>query len=147
MKPLYRFPIMLLMASSPLMASAVTYESSMADRQGLSLTVYEQSQTLVRDTRSVQTGQGRFDLVVQDVSERIQPETLMLESNGRLRLSGATFNTALLTPENLMKAYIGTITGGVITSAFSDAIVFAILIIVLLVRPSGLMGEPETEKV
>ena len=107
MKPLYRFPIMLLMASSPLMASAVTYESSMADRQGLSLTVYEQSQTLVRDTRSVQTGQGRFDLVVQDVSERIQPETLMLESNGRLRLSGATFNTALLTPENLMKAYIG----------------------------------------
>jgi branched-chain amino acid transport system permease protein len=49
--------------------------------------------------------------------------------------------------ESLTKAYIGTITGGVITSAFSDAIVFAILIIVLLVRPSGLMGEPETEKV
>ena len=40
-----------------------------------------------------------------------------------------------------------TITGGVITSAFSDAIVFGILIIVLLVKPSGLMGEPETEKV
>ena len=37
-----------------------------------------------------------------------------------------------------------TITGGVITSAFSDAIVFGILIIVLLVKPSGLMGEPET---
>ena len=34
-----------------------------------------------------------------------------------------------------------------ITSAFSDAIVFGILIIVLLVKPSGLMGEPETEKV
>ena len=47
----------------------------------------------------------------------------------------------------LTKAYIGTITGGVITSAFSDAIVFGILIIVLLVKPSGLMGEPETEKV
>ncbi len=107
MKPLHRFSLMLLMASCPLMASAVTYESSMADRQGLSLTVYEQSQTLVRDTRSIKTGQGRFGLVVRDVSERIQPETLMLESNGRLRLSGATFNTALLTPENLMKAYIG----------------------------------------
>ena len=49
--------------------------------------------------------------------------------------------------ESLTKAYIGTITGGVITSAFSDAIVFGILIIVLLVKPSGLMGEPETEKV
>ena len=49
--------------------------------------------------------------------------------------------------ESLTKAYIGTITSGVITSAFSDAIVFGILIIVLLVKPSGLMGEPETEKV
>ena len=49
--------------------------------------------------------------------------------------------------ESLTKAYIGTITGGVTTSAFSDAIVFGILIIVLLVKPSGLMGEPETEKV
>ena len=49
--------------------------------------------------------------------------------------------------ESLTKAYIGTITGGVITSAFADAIVFGILIIVLLVKPSGLMGEPESEKV
>ena len=47
--------------------------------------------------------------------------------------------------ESLTKAYIGTITGGVITSAFSDAIVFGILIIVLLgqaVRPDGRTGEP-----
>lgn len=44
--------------------------------------------------------------------------------------------------ESLTKAYIGTI-----TSAFSDAIVFAILIIVLLVKPSGIMGKNEGEKV
>ena len=49
--------------------------------------------------------------------------------------------------ESLTKAYIGTITAGVITSAFSDAIVFAILIVVLLVKPSGLMGRNEGEKV
>ena len=49
--------------------------------------------------------------------------------------------------ESLTKAYIGTITGGIITSAFSDAIVFAILIIVLLVKPSGIMGKNEGEKV
>ena len=40
-----------------------------------------------------------------------------------------------------------TITAGIITSAFSDAIVFAILIIVLLVKPSGIMGKNEGEKV
>ena len=49
--------------------------------------------------------------------------------------------------ESLTKAYIGTITAGTITSAFSDAIVFAILIIVLLVKPSGIMGKNEGEKV
>ena len=49
--------------------------------------------------------------------------------------------------ESLTKAYIGTVTGDLITSAFSDAIVFAILIIVLLVKPSGIMGKNEGEKV
>ena len=41
--------------------------------------------------------------------------------------------------ETLAKAYIST--------ELSDAIVFAVLIIVLLVRPSGLLGKPQREKV
>ncbi len=102
-----KLPFLMLTAFCPLVVSASNYESSAVDRQDLSLTVYEQAQALVRDTRSVKTGQGCFNLVVQDVSEQIQPETLMLESNGRLRLSSATFNTALLTPATLMKAYLG----------------------------------------
>ena len=107
MSLLQKLPFLMLTAFCPLVVSASHYESSALDRQDLSLTVYEQAQALVRDTRSVKTGQGRFSLVVQDVSGQIQPETLMLESNGRLRLSSATFNTALLTPMTLMKAYIG----------------------------------------
>ena len=49
--------------------------------------------------------------------------------------------------ESLAKAYMGTLTGGIITSAFSDAIVFAILIIVLLVKPAGILGKNVGEKV
>lgn len=49
--------------------------------------------------------------------------------------------------ESLTKAYIGTITGGIITSAFSDAIVFGILIVVLIVKPSGILGKNIGEKV
>lgn len=49
--------------------------------------------------------------------------------------------------ESLSKAYIGSLTGGIITSAFSDAIVFGILIIVLLVKPSGILGKNVGEKV
>ena len=41
--------------------------------------------------------------------------------------------------ENLSKAYI--------SSQLSDAIVFAVLIIVLLVRPTGILGKKITEKV
>ena len=49
--------------------------------------------------------------------------------------------------ESLAKAYMGTLTGGIITSAFSDAIVFLILIIVLLVKPAGILGKNVGEKV
>ena len=49
--------------------------------------------------------------------------------------------------ESLSKAYSSSLTGGVITSAFSDAIVFGILIIVLLVKPTGIIGEKTGEKV
>ena len=49
--------------------------------------------------------------------------------------------------ESLTKAYIKTLTGGLITSAFSDAIVFGILIIVLLVKPAGILGKNVGEKV
>jgi branched-chain amino acid transport system permease protein len=49
--------------------------------------------------------------------------------------------------ESLTKAYIGSLTGGIITSAFSDAIVFGILIVVLIVKPSGILGKNVGEKV
>lgn len=49
--------------------------------------------------------------------------------------------------ESLTKAYIGNLTGGLITSAFSDAIVFGILILVLLLKPSGILGNNVGEKV
>ena len=41
--------------------------------------------------------------------------------------------------ENLSKAYIST--------QLSDAIVFAVLIVVLLVKPTGIMGKKISEKV
>ena len=41
--------------------------------------------------------------------------------------------------ENLSKAYI--------SSELSDAIVFAVLIVILLVKPTGIMGKKINEKV
>lgn len=49
--------------------------------------------------------------------------------------------------ESLSKAYLSTLTGGILTSAFSDAIVFGILIVVLLIKPAGILGKNVGEKV
>lgn len=47
----------------------------------------------------------------------------------------------------LILGVIEVLTRAYISSAYADAIVFAILIIVLLVHPNGLFGKLEKEKV
>lgn len=49
--------------------------------------------------------------------------------------------------ENLTKGYISVITNGFISSSWSNAIVFSILILVLLFKPSGIFGKNIREKV
>jgi len=43
--------------------------------------------------------------------------------------------------EAIGAGYIGTLTGGVLGSNYSDIFAFIVLIIVLTLRPSGLLGE------
>jgi len=57
-------------------------------------------------------------------------------------LGGAVVGGVLLgLIESLGAGYIGTITGGVLGSHYSDIFAFIVLIIVLTLRPSGLLGE------
>jgi branched-chain amino acid transport system permease protein len=49
--------------------------------------------------------------------------------------------------ESLTVGYIETITRGYVTSRFTDLIVFLLLIVVLLVRPTGLLGRADIRKV
>jgi branched-chain amino acid transport system permease protein len=43
--------------------------------------------------------------------------------------------------ESLGAGYIGTLTGGFFGSQYQDIFAFVVLIIVLTLRPSGIMGE------
>jgi branched-chain amino acid transport system permease protein len=43
--------------------------------------------------------------------------------------------------EALGSGYIGALTGGVLGSQYSDIFAFLVLILVLTVRPQGLLGE------
>jgi branched-chain amino acid transport system permease protein len=57
-------------------------------------------------------------------------------------LSGAVIGGILLgLIESIGSGYIGDLTGGVLGSHYTDIFAFIVLIIVLTLRPSGLMGE------
>jgi branched-chain amino acid transport system permease protein len=48
--------------------------------------------------------------------------------------------------ESLGAGYIGVLTGGFLGSHYQDVFAFAVLILVLVFRPSGLLGERVAER-
>jgi branched-chain amino acid transport system permease protein len=48
--------------------------------------------------------------------------------------------------ESLASGYIGDLTGGVLGSNYRDVFAFLVLVMVLVLRPSGLMGQPSGER-
>ena len=48
--------------------------------------------------------------------------------------------------ESLASGYIGDLTGGVLGSNYRDVFAFLVLVVVLIFRPSGLMGQPSGER-
>jgi branched-chain amino acid transport system permease protein len=62
-------------------------------------------------------------------------------------LAGAVIGGLLLgIIEALGAGYIGDLTGGVLGSQYQDVFAFMVLILVLVFRPSGIMGERVAER-
>ena len=62
-------------------------------------------------------------------------------------LAGAVIGGLLLgIIESLGVGYIGDLTGGFLGSQYQDVFAFMVLILVLVFRPSGLMGERVAER-
>ena len=63
------------------------------------------------------------------------------------QLRGAILGGLLLgVIESLGAGYIGVLTHGLVGSNYQDVFAFFVLIIVLMVRPSGLLGKPATDR-
>jgi branched-chain amino acid transport system permease protein len=64
------------------------------------------------------------------------------------KIPGAMLGGVLLGLIEIFGAsFLGVLTGGVFGSEYKDVLAFAILILILIFKPSGLLGKPVGEKV
>jgi len=83
--------------------------STSAQREDVSITVYNQNFGLVREVRNIELPQGRTVLEFRDVSEQIEPETVAIKSlgGGGFRVLEQNYRYDLLSPEKLLEKYVG----------------------------------------
>jgi len=87
-----------------------TTKSTAADRESVTITVYNQNFGLVRDIRALDLGRGVLGLEFGDVASSIQPETVHIRSlsgNGRLSVLEQNYRYDLLNPQKLLEKYVG----------------------------------------
>lgn len=78
-----------------------------ASAQGdLSVTIYNNGQSLVQDVRQLTIRQGRTTIAFPDVSAMIRPETLSFNATGTSIIE-QNFDFDLLTPQKLMEKAVG----------------------------------------
>lgn len=85
---------------------AAEITSTAADRDALSLTIYESDLAVISERRTIRLQGSKDSLVLQDVAARLQPETVQITGNG-IRLAETRFAYDLLTPENLLERFVG----------------------------------------
>lgn len=84
--------------------------SSAAQRENVSVTVYNSNLGLVREQRTLQLGSGRVALAFEDVSAHIQPASVHLTAlgaEGELTVLEQNYRYDLLTPSALLEKYVG----------------------------------------
>ncbi|MEX2473158.1 MAG: DUF4139 domain-containing protein [Gemmatimonadota bacterium] len=89
--------------------AADTLRSTAADRDSVSITVYNQNFGLVREIRTLELSRGRLDLEFADVASGIQPETVHIRPLGAagLQVLEQNYQFDLLNPQKLLEKYVG----------------------------------------
>ena len=94
---------------TPVVFAIPTLQTGKNDQKQLSLTIYERDLALVRDVRQVPLQDGALKVQFVDISERIQPETVMLRDtvSGKISVAQIYFDNNLLSPQTLLESYVG----------------------------------------
>lgn len=109
MRQLLLPPLMGLALASSALAQTEEQRSTLADQQGVAVTIYNDNLALIKDQRKLQLKQGATALAFRDVSARMRPETAMLRSinaPGSLSVQEQNFDFDLLTPQKLLEKYV-----------------------------------------
>jgi hypothetical protein len=93
---------------APALATAQDLSSSPEDRKDVSLTIYNNDLSLVREVRNVPVRKGAFRLRYEGVTAGIDATSVHLEArNGGLRLVEQNYEYDLLSQAKLLQKYIG----------------------------------------
>ena len=95
--------------STPTTQETPTLRSTSAQRDAVSITVYNQSFGLVREIPTLDLPSGRIALEYGDVASGIQPETVYIRplSGGPLQVLEQNYQFDLLSPQKLLEKYVG----------------------------------------
>lgn len=104
-----RFLLFALLASVAAPAHAAEPVTKPEDQAALTLTVYQQNVALIREVRRVDLPDGRSRLAVVGVPSALMPETVLAggTTSDRIRVLGQVYESALLSPEALLRAAVG----------------------------------------
>lgn len=110
-KRVFLISLILIIATSittPLFARTIS-SVSVNNQQAISLTIYNSNLALIRDSRKARIPAGRSRLIFNNVSEKIQPETVILSTNDKSKsfnIIEQNFNSHFLTPQSLLKHHL-----------------------------------------
>ena len=95
--------------STPTTQESPNLRSTAAQRDAVSITVYNQNFGLVREIRTLDLPSGRIALEYGDVASSIQPETVYIRSlsGGPLQVLEQNYQFDLLSPQKLLEKYVG----------------------------------------
>lgn len=99
-------PVLLAALAVPALAQDASDPTGATAQGDLSVTIYNNGQSLVQDVRQLAFAQGRSTVAFPDVSAMIRPETLSFNAAGTSIIE-QNFDFDLLTPQKLMEKAVG----------------------------------------
>lgn len=95
--------------TTPTVQERPNLRSTSAQRDAVSITVYNQNFGLVREIRTLDLTSGRVNLEYGDVASGIQPETVHIRPlrGGPLQVLEQNYQYDLLSPQKLLEKYVG----------------------------------------